>query len=122
MDIKDILTRIDENAKYESPISVYQTFGDISKKITEAYENEITMQINQYVEVDKEELVRALNYDRDQYYKGFNDGVESIKRELEVYVKALELACATIAYSAPRMDEPYYYVKQYLQRARGEKK
>lgn len=40
--------------------------------------------------------------------------------EAEVYKKALELACATIAYSSPRMDEPYYYVKQYLQKAREE--
>jgi hypothetical protein len=34
------------------------------------------------VTVDKEELIRALKYDRDQYNRGFNDGIMAAADEL----------------------------------------
>lgn len=52
---------------WESPIKVYE-------QITEDRENHIMATIRQYVDVDKDELMRALQYDRNQYEKGFEDG------------------------------------------------
>lgn len=35
------------------------------------------------VNVDKEELIRALAYDRGQYYKGYKDGVNAVCERIE---------------------------------------
>ena len=41
------------------------------------FENEVYKLIMSVgVSVDKEELIRALNYDRDQYNAGYKDGVK----------------------------------------------
>lgn len=36
------------------------------------------------INVDKDELIRALEYDRGQYEKGFHDGVESVQKWIPV--------------------------------------
>lgn len=56
---------------WESPIKVYE---DVAREIVLEKENHIMQTIRQYVEVDKDELIRALQYDRNQYEKGFEDG------------------------------------------------
>ena len=57
---------------YESPINVYRS-NVIEMKI----ENDIMSAIQKYdIDVDKDELIKALNYDRDQYNKGYQDGYQ----------------------------------------------
>lgn len=57
---------------YESPIEI------IKGAFTTEYENGVMTAVQKYgVNVDKEELIKALNYDREQYRKGFEDGVQS---------------------------------------------
>lgn len=58
---------------YEPPVKLFE---QPMQAIMEARENAIFAQIqaNFHVEVDKDELVRALQYDRDQYDKGYKDG------------------------------------------------
>lgn len=51
--------------------------GQIEKMVCEAV-------VNCGVNVDKEELLKALNYDRHQYEQGYRDGLE------EGYRKAIE--------------------------------
>ena len=65
---------------YEPPIHVdfYNLEPQIrsfTEKINEGYENRIvaTIQEKINVQVNKEELIKALNYDRDQYNKGYED-------------------------------------------------
>lgn len=54
---------------YESPIKLIQ------QELTTSMENDIFKAIQSYgITVDKDELIKALNYDRDQYDKGFKDG------------------------------------------------
>lgn len=56
---------------YESPIT--QILGEI--QVT--YENECLKAVQSYgFDVNKEELTKALQYDRGQYDKGFKDGYE----------------------------------------------
>ena len=59
---------------YESPIKIItgniQTQIDIVVIINEIYRAVQNVGIN----VDKEELLKALKYDRGQYEKGFDDG------------------------------------------------
>lgn len=54
--------------EYESPINVM--IGQIETQI----ENDVLTAIQRVgVDVDRDELIKALNYDRDQYRKGYND-------------------------------------------------
>lgn len=65
---------------YESPITLISQWVDeqvkeMHKQEETAIMSEITKKIG--VDVDKDELIRALNYDRQQYEKGYADGVFS---------------------------------------------
>lgn len=56
---------------YESPIKVIQ--GELETQL----EGEILKAVHRVsVTVDKDELIRALRYDREQYQKGFDDARE----------------------------------------------
>lgn len=57
---------------YESPIA--GIIGEIQTKIMEAQDDYIMQVVHDFgVEVNKEELIKALNYDRNQYEKGYAD-------------------------------------------------
>ena len=67
---------------YESPIT--QILGEM--QIT--YENECLKAVQSYgFDVNKEELTKALQYDREQYNKGFNDGYEKAIADFSEAVK-----------------------------------
>lgn len=64
---------------YISPIEII--YGNAQTQI----EGDTIKAIHRYgINVDKEELIKALNYDRDQYNKGFNDALEEIKKRVNV--------------------------------------
>lgn len=68
---------------YESPISIIErAVNDLLIQQEEG----VFRAIKEYgISVDREELIKALNYDRNQYNKGYADGV----REFAEKVKAL---------------------------------
>lgn len=54
---------------YDSPIELFMA------EIQSKFENGIVESLQRFdIDVDKDELLRALKYDRDQYHKGFLDG------------------------------------------------
>lgn len=60
---------------YESPIQL--VMNDMYKQIQVEQENTVYKAIQSIgVNVDKDELIKALNYDRQQYQKGFDDGFQ----------------------------------------------
>lgn len=67
---------------YKPPVEIWcNDFMD--KIVTEIQENnemKIMAVINQHVSVDKEELIKALNYDRHQYEKGYADAKAEYQR------------------------------------------
>lgn len=74
------------NFGYESPVNIIM--GQVEqeiKQIQNETENTIMSEIRQQlgVYVDKEELIKALQYDRNQYDKGYSDGRASIVAEFE---------------------------------------
>lgn len=70
---------------YESPITLIQ------KEVEFKFENAILEAVHNIgVTVDKDELLKALTYDRDQYSKGYQQG-------LKENADALEEACEYIA-------------------------
>ena len=65
---------------YESPISM--EIRKIDEKIAEERDNQILVAVQEecQIKIDKFELMRALNYDRDQYNKGFEDAKKKFER------------------------------------------
>lgn len=64
---------------YESPIIIEEIASVINRNEEEFILN-CVREVG--VSVDKEELIRALRYDREQYIKGFNDGIRALAEEL----------------------------------------
>lgn len=60
---------------YESPIKVL--CGEMQTEI----ENDLLVKCSQAVgyDIDKDELIKALKYDREQYEKGYSDGLNADK-------------------------------------------
>ena len=63
---------------YESPIKLI--VEDIRNQIVEQQEDAAYQAVLHYIpDIDKAELLRALQYDRDQYAKGYADGKQAVR-------------------------------------------
>lgn len=59
---------------YKSPIEIL--VSDMYTEIVKQKENDIYRAVQNYgISVDKDELIKTLEYDRRQYTKGYKDGV-----------------------------------------------
>lgn len=68
---------------YQDPISVMMTElqNNIVRDLTEQTDNLVLEEVRRVgVSVDKEELIRALNYDRGQYQKGYFDAMSALDK------------------------------------------
>lgn len=77
---------------YESPIT--RAVKEATETMMKQEEAECMVTITREVgySVDKSELIKALNYDREQYDKGYRDGVrETFKAELEEIKAEIEV-------------------------------
>ena len=65
---------MNDMSDYEPPITMY--VKNHVNKIMEDKENAITMRIEEEIgfHINKDELIKALQYDRDQYSKGYQNG------------------------------------------------
>lgn len=67
---------------YESPINVI--VQEASEHMEQDLLNNITKLLLRYdIKVDSKELLRALQYDREQYSKGYRDGVTATKKAFQ---------------------------------------
>ena len=84
---------------YESPITAI--CEQISNQINQDFENRIMAEVKMKVDVnvDKDELLKALNYDRGQYEKGMEDA----KRVLQPMCRYLGKCM-----SHPEISREYY--------------
>ncbi len=57
--------------------------GDIQSQIVKDEENRLIHHVTQSIgyKVDKDELIKALQYDRQQYEKGYKDGLEQLSED-----------------------------------------
>lgn len=73
---------------YESPIETI--YGELQTQILREDENMIMKAVREVkINVDKDELIKALQYDRHQYIKGYNDGKNDILIELRNKIKEI---------------------------------
>lgn len=69
---------------YKAPIEICRTIEDIIQKVVEETDNQVYEAVFRVgVNVDKEELIKALRYDRGQYEKGYADGVRTFAERLK---------------------------------------
>lgn len=68
---------------YESPITGY--INQFSHQIIEQRDNAIVARIGEQIEMDvnKNELIRALNYDRNQFNEGYKKGYRDAQKKYE---------------------------------------
>lgn len=68
---------------YESPITLY--VQNMESQLYQKKEQTVWEAVNALgVVVDEEELSKALKYDRDQYSKGYKDGVNETRRWIPI--------------------------------------
>lgn len=92
---------------YESPVTVQMVrIQNIAQQIEAQRENEITLKISEQmgVNVDKNELKRALAYDRDQYRRGYEAGWLARSKDVPQWIP-IKLR--------PGTDEEYEEFSQY---------
>ena len=66
---------------YESPINL--VIGQFRMEQEKRIEGEVFKAIQDYgINIDKDELIRALKYDREQYDKGYEDGASEVAAEI----------------------------------------
>ena len=64
---------------YESPISIL--YSDIAKRINTTMTDNVVKAVQSYgIHVDEGELMKALDYDRKQYEKGYADAKEEFEK------------------------------------------
>lgn len=69
---------------YESPINITELTRGLQEQVQQDRDRKIIESIWECgIEVNKEELIKALKYDRDQYTKGYNDALDKIRAEVE---------------------------------------
>lgn len=81
---------------YESPIKIIE---DITRDVTDAFEDHVYKCVLRCgIDVDREELIQALNYDRQMYEKGYTDGYTDGAERAEIIHCRCEVDSRYLAY------------------------
>lgn len=84
---------------YKPPIEAVRR--ELTGKIEQSLEDGIMRILHDIdIHVDKEELIKALKYDRGQYEKGFRDGVKSTQKHGNWHIRS--------AYLTEPADSPFW--------------
>ena len=74
---------------YESPINIFQ---QLQTAVTENVDKQVYTAIQQVgVVVNKDELIKAINYDRNQYEEGYKNGYMKAKEDLKTALADVSL-------------------------------
>ena len=94
---------------YDSPI--HRIFDDIQYQMVQHGENQIMEAVQKCnIIVDKDELIKALRYDRDQYDKGYRDAIHS----LPVIKTAHSICKDELNYRGADIDNYKTFIKKQL--------
>lgn len=99
---------------YESPITCY--VEEVSRRMEEERENAIMVKISETIgmDVDKEELIKALKYDRHQYQKGYSDGKNDILKKIRVKIEEYRDTLQWSSESLIKYEAINYILEQIL--------
>lgn len=72
---------------YASPIE--KIYGELQTQMVQEDENMVMKAVRKVgVNVDKEELIKALQYDRNQYTKGYSDGKSDVLGKIRAEIES----------------------------------
>lgn len=75
---------------YESPINIVQQL--VQTDVAENVDKQVYTAIHQVgVVVNKDELIKAINYDRNQYEEGYKNGYKKAKEDLKTALADVSL-------------------------------
>ena len=100
------MTEYKSKVKYEAPIeiNIEEDFPDSGSMAVSEIENMIFSAVLKVgITVDKEELIKALRYDRGQYDKGYIDGSLAAAAEVEFFKKRI---CEFCGVTTPGSADP----------------
>ncbi len=84
---------------YKAPIEICRTVEDIIQKVVEETDNQVYEAVFRVgVNVEKEELIKALRYDREQYAKGYADGIKEFAERLKEQAHRCDLSLTEDGY------------------------
>ena len=96
------------DSKYESPIKIIQQ--QLHEQIQMDFENNIMKAVQSYaIDVNKEELLKALKYDREQYDKGFSDCKAIYEEKLECVLEELRNIAEKYVYSSDEYEQGKFF-------------
>lgn len=94
---------------YKSPIELI--CADIEHQIVKQQDEEVYKAVLHFIpNIDKEELIRALQYDREQYEKGYMDGSASAQKWIPVTEHLPTESDGTVLVC--HADKPPYYLSE----------
>ena len=101
---------------YKSPIELTETPW---RTIVEEKDDKIFVSIqSEYgVRLDKDELFKALHYDRAQYQKGYADGVRDAREEIASF--SLLIKCFIVLSVLSLSNEPAFRAPSFIIRSLG---
>ena len=111
------------NFGYKSPIT--RIMSDIQTQIIQEGENQVFQAVqNCDVMVDREELIKALQYDRGQYEKGYKDGAIAELEKIKVEVQEMSNANPSYWYTCDVVDRAYLIdmIDERISELKGENK
>lgn len=111
---------------WESPVNIFEIHEPIIEEINKQTEETVFKAIHKVgVDVNKEELIKAMQYDRNQYEKGYKDGyadsVDEFVEKIQFHLHGIRLNYddafgSTVAY---KVIEDVEEMIEVLKTARG---
>lgn len=94
---------------YDSPIRVF------AKNIAQDFDGRVLKEIREMgIYVDKNELIKALQYDRNQYEKGFDDGVKvGVRNRDNQIVRCKDCKYWATPFNGEEMRDIHVCMKEY---------
>lgn len=88
---------------YKSPIDIIQS---TAYQVAKGVESDIYQAVFNYgIFVDKEELLKALRYDREQYSKGYEDGQKEARTQAHWIDHGSDIECSNCGFTC---NDEYY--------------
>lgn len=82
---------------YKSPIE--KIYGDLQTQMVQEDEKLVMKAVREVgINVDKEELIKALQYDRNQYVKGYEDGKNEVLDKIRAEIMQLDYDLESVDY------------------------
>lgn len=98
---------------YKSPIE--EIYGELQTQMVQEEEKMVMKAIRKVgVNVDKEELIRALQYDRNQYTNGYEDGKKDVFDKVKAEIEKQDKWLAQAGYTAYNVDIAFNSIKRVI--------